>query len=103
MKAEIICVGTEILMGNIINTNAAFIAKGLASMGISCFHQSVVGDNDGRLGELFAEAADRSDVVILSGGLGPTEDDLTKETVAGADGEQPQAGSGPGGCEGHVQ
>ena len=83
MKAEIICVGTEILMGNIVNTNAAYIAEGLASIGVSCFYQSVVGDNDTRLCEVFKEAANRADVVILSGGLGPTEDDLTKETVAG--------------------
>ena len=82
MKAEIICVGTEILMGNIVNTNAAYIAKGLAGLGVSCFYQSVVGDNDGRLMEVFREASGRADIVILSGGLGPTEDDLTKETVA---------------------
>ncbi|MBQ7583709.1 MAG: competence/damage-inducible protein A [Lachnospiraceae bacterium] len=82
MKAEIICVGTEILMGNIVNTNAAYISAGLASLGISCYYQTVVGDNDGRLEEVFKESANRADVVILSGGLGPTEDDLTKETVA---------------------
>lgn len=82
MKAEIICVGTEILMGNIVNTNAAYISKGLAGLGVSCFYQSVVGDNDGRLMEVFREASGRADIVILSGGLGPTEDDLTKETVA---------------------
>lgn len=84
MKAEIICVGTEILMGNIVNTNAAYIAEGLAGLGISCFYQTVVGDNDSRLLELFKEASKRADIVILSGGLGPTEDDLTKETVARA-------------------
>ena len=84
MKAEIICVGTEILMGNIVNTNAAYIAEGLAGLGISCFYQSVVGDNDSRLREIFDEASERADIIILSGGLGPTEDDLTKETVAKA-------------------
>ena len=84
MKAEIICVGTEILMGNIVNTNAAYISAGLAGLGISCYYQSVVGDNDGRLMEMFNESAKRSDIVILSGGLGPTEDDLTKETVSRA-------------------
>lgn len=87
MKAEIICVGTEILMGNIVNTNAAYIAEGLAGLGISCFYQTVVGDNDSRLLELFGEASKRADIVILSGGLGPTEDDLTKETVARAMGQ----------------
>ena len=89
MKAEIICVGTEILMGNIVNTNAAYISRGLAGLGVSCFYQSVVGDNDGRLSEVFEEAAKRADIVILSGGLGPTEDDLTKETVATAMGRKP--------------
>ncbi len=84
MKAEIISVGTEILMGNIVNTNAAYISAGLAGLGISCYYQSVVGDNDKRLVEVFNEAAKRADIVILSGGLGPTEDDLTKETVARA-------------------
>lgn len=88
MKAEIICVGTEILMGNIVNTNAAYIAEGLAGLGISCFYQSVVGDNDSRLMEMFKEASERADIVILSGGLGPTEDDLTKETVAKAMGQE---------------
>lgn len=88
MKAEIICVGTEILMGNIVNTNAAYISAGLAGLGISCYYQTVVGDNDGRLGEVFNEAAGRADIVILSGGLGPTEDDLTKETVARAMGKE---------------
>ena len=88
MKAEIICVGTELLMGNTVNTNATYIARGLAGLGISCFYQSVVGDNDGRLKELFNEASERADIVVLSGGLGPTEDDLTKETVARAMGQQ---------------
>ncbi|MBQ9360652.1 MAG: competence/damage-inducible protein A [Lachnospiraceae bacterium] len=88
MKAEIICVGTEILMGNIVNTNAAYIAEGLAGLGISCYYQTVVGDNDSRLSELFNESAKRADIVILSGGLGPTEDDLTKETVAKAMGHK---------------
>lgn len=84
MKAEIICVGTEILMGNIVNTNAAYISAGLAGLGISCYYQSVVGDNDARLKEVFDESSKRADIVILSGGLGPTEDDLTKETVSRA-------------------
>ena len=88
MKAEIICVGTEILMGNIVNTNAAYISAGLAGLGISCYYQSVVGDNDTRLKEVFDEASKRADIVILSGGLGPTEDDLTKETVSNAIGKK---------------
>ena len=81
MKAELISVGTEILLGNIVNTNAAYLSKQCASLGINVYAQSVVGDNDKRLGTLFKDAMSRSDVVILTGGLGPTEDDLTKETV----------------------
>lgn len=82
MIVEIICVGTEILMGNIVNTNAAYLAEQCAGLGLSCFYQSVVGDNHDRLFEVIKTAAGRSDIVILSGGLGPTQDDLTKETAA---------------------
>lgn len=82
MTVEIICVGTEILLGNIVNTNAAYLSEKCAAAGLSCFYQSVVGDNAGRLTEAIKTAVGRSDVVILSGGLGPTEDDLTKETAS---------------------
>ncbi|MBR1476696.1 MAG: competence/damage-inducible protein A [Lachnospiraceae bacterium] len=82
MTAEIICVGTEILMGNIVNTNAAFIAERCAGLGISNFFQTVVGDNEDRLAAVLKTAMERADVVILSGGLGPTEDDLTKEVAS---------------------
>ncbi|MCR5459879.1 MAG: competence/damage-inducible protein A [Acetatifactor sp.] len=82
MTAEIICVGTEILLGNIVNTNAAYLAEQLAGLGISCYYQTVVGDNGERLLETLELAAKRSEIIILSGGLGPTQDDLTKETVA---------------------
>lgn len=82
MKAEIICVGTELLLGNIVNTNAAYLAEKLAGLGISCFYQTVVGDNRERLLDTLGTAAKRSEIIILSGGLGPTQDDLTKETVA---------------------
>ncbi len=82
MKAEILCVGTEILLGDIINTNAANIAKELANIGINVYYQTVVGDNDGRLKEALDIAFSRADLVITTGGLGPTYDDLTKETVA---------------------
>ena len=82
MVVEIICVGTEILMGNIVNTNAAFLAAKCAGLGLSCYYQSVVGDNEGRLYEAVKIAYERADIVILSGGLGPTQDDLTKETAA---------------------
>lgn len=80
--AEIISVGTELLLGDIVNTDAAFISKRLAALGISQYHQSTVGDNSARLGEVLAESLSRSDLVILTGGLGPTYDDLTKETAA---------------------
>lgn len=82
MIAEIVCVGTELLLGNIVNTNAAYLAEKCAAVGLSCYYQTVVGDNKERLMETVKTAAKRADIVILSGGLGPTEDDLTKETVA---------------------
>lgn len=82
MKAEIIAVGTEILLGDIVNTNAQYIAKKLADMGIFVYHQSVVGDNGGRLKEAYEKAFDRVDLVIATGGLGPTKDDITKEMAA---------------------
>ena len=82
MNAEILCVGTEILLGDIINTNAAYIAKELAAMGIGCYYQSVVGDNPDRLLECLRLGFSRADIIIMTGGLGPTYDDLTKETVA---------------------
>ncbi|MBE6066402.1 MAG: competence/damage-inducible protein A [Clostridium lundense] len=79
MKAEIIAVGTEILLGDIINTNAQYLSKSLADMGIFVYHQSVVGDNSERLMEELNSSFERSDIVITTGGLGPTTDDLTKE------------------------
>ncbi len=82
MKAEIIAVGTEILVGDIVNTNAQFLSKELFSLGIDMFYQTVVGDNPKRLEYAISQAFSRADLVIFSGGLGPTEDDLTKETVA---------------------
>lgn len=82
MKAEIISVGTEILLGDIVNTNSQFLAKELASLGIEVYHQSTVGDNKQRLLECFDESLKRSDLVITTGGLGPTGDDMTKETAA---------------------
>ncbi len=82
MTVEIISVGTEILMGNIVNTNAAFLSEECVSLGLSCYHQQVVGDNHDRLKGAFELALSRADIVLVSGGLGPTEDDLTKETAA---------------------
>lgn len=82
MTVELISVGTEILLGNIVNTNAAFLAERIAALGLSCYHQSAVGDNEERLEDAIRLALSRSDLVILSGGLGPTKDDLTKEVTA---------------------
>lgn len=82
MVVELICVGTELLLGNIVNTNAAFLARECAGLGLSMYHQSVVGDNEERLYDTIQTALGRSDIIILCGGLGPTQDDLTKETVA---------------------
>jgi len=81
ITAEIIAVGTELLLGNIVNTNAAYLAEKLSELGISCFYQTVVGDNAERLEDTIRLALSRSDIILLSGGLGPTEDDLTKETA----------------------
>lgn len=82
MRAEILCVGTEILLGDIVNTNAAYIAKELAEKGINVYNQSVVGDNPKRLEESLTLAFERNDMVVMTGGLGPTYDDMTKEIVA---------------------
>lgn len=87
MTAEIICVGTEILLGNIINTNAAYLAEKCAFLGLANYFQVVVGDNEARLLETIETAKKRADVIFLVGGLGPTEDDLTKETAAKAFGK----------------
>ena len=81
-SAEILCVGTELLLGEVVNTNAAYIAARLADLGVSVYHQSVVGDNPARLREELSAAISRCDLVIMTGGLGPTYDDLTKETAA---------------------
>lgn len=82
MKVELISVGTEILLGNIVNTNAAYLSEQCAALGLSCYYQTVVGDNEERLTETIQTALGRADILILSGGLGPTQDDLTKETAA---------------------
>lgn len=82
MNAEILCIGTELLLGDIVNTNAAYLARGLAGLGIHVYYQSVVGDNPQRLAEAFRLALSRADIVITTGGLGPTYDDLSKETAA---------------------
>ncbi|WP_163652892.1 competence/damage-inducible protein A [Listeria sp. PSOL-1] len=81
-KAEIIAVGTELLLGQIINSNATFLAKELAGLGVYTYYQTVVGDNRERLLEVIKVAESRSDFLIFTGGLGPTEDDITKQVLA---------------------
>ena len=82
MRAEIIAIGTEILLGDIINTNAQFLSKELANLGIDVYNQTVIGDNEERILEAFTRAFEKCDLVITTGGLGPTQDDLTKELGA---------------------
>lgn len=82
MRAEILAVGTELLLGDIVNTNAQFLARRLSDLGIEVYHQSVVGDNETRLYEALQHAFTRAELVIATGGLGPTKDDLTKEVSA---------------------
>lgn len=82
MKAEIIAVGSELLLGQITNTNAKFISSGLAGIGIDVYYHTVVGDNHTRLAEVITIAEKRADLLIFTGGLGPTKDDMTKETIA---------------------
>ena len=82
MIAELISVGTEILLGNIVNTNSAYLSEKCAQLGLSVYYQTVVGDNEERMKMTIKSALERSDVIILTGGLGPTEDDLTKEITA---------------------
>lgn len=82
MRAELLFVGTELLLGEILNTNGQYLSQQLANLGIDLFYQSVVGDNWDRIAGSLQQALDRSDVVITSGGLGPTEDDITREVTA---------------------
>jgi nicotinamide-nucleotide amidase len=82
VDAELIAVGTEMLLGNIVNTNAAYLARGLSQIGVTSHYQQVVGDNPKRLDEAITVAEQRSQMVILMGGLGPTKDDLTKQVLA---------------------
>lgn len=82
LSAEIICVGTELLLGEILNSNAQYLAQQLAQLGIPHYYQTVVGDNPARLQKAVAIASDRSRILLFTGGLGPTPDDLTTETIA---------------------
>ena len=89
MKAELLSIGTELLLGQIVDTNANYLAGRLALLGIDCLHMQTVGDNLVRAEQAFERALGRSDLVVTTGGLGPTEDDLTREAIAAALGETP--------------
>ena len=89
MRAELLSIGTELLLGQIVDTNSAYLAGRLASLGIDLLHTSTVGDNLGRATDTVRRAIERSDLVVCTGGLGPTEDDLTREAIAAALGETP--------------
>ena len=86
--AEIIAVGTELLLGNIANTNAQEISQALSGLGINVYWHTVVGDNPGRVREAAERARQRADILITTGGLGPTYDDLTKQTICEAFGRE---------------
>jgi len=88
MRAEIISVGTELLLGDVVDTNASYIAQSLALLGIDLFRKTVVGDNRERIARVFKEALERANLIIITGGLGPTEDDITKEAVCEVIGEE---------------
>jgi nicotinamide-nucleotide amidase len=88
MIAEILCVGTELLMGQVLNTNAQYLSRRLSALGIAQYHQQVVGDNEQRLEDAYRLALSRADVVITSGGLGPTVDDITKRVAAKVAGKE---------------
>ncbi len=90
MRAEILSCGTEILLGHISDTNATFLARSLSALGIDLYYVSVVGDNQGRVVETLRRAWERSDLIIMTGGVGPTEDDLTREAISALLGETMQ-------------
>jgi nicotinamide-nucleotide amidase len=88
MNAEIIAVGSELLLGQIVNTNARFLSRQLADLGINVFYHTVVGDNPVRLKEAIKVSQERAEFILFTGGLGPTKDDLTKDTIAAQLGKQ---------------
>jgi nicotinamide-nucleotide amidase len=87
-NAEIVAIGSELLLGQIVDTNSAWMAQRLTALGVNLFFKSVVGDNPGRMKEVIGRALERADIVITSGGLGPTQDDLTREIVAEVSGRK---------------
>ena len=87
-NAEIISIGSELLLGQIVDTNSAWMAQRLSEQGINLFYKTIVGDNPTRMNEVLDQALDRADVVITGGGLGPTQDDLTREAIADVTGRK---------------
>src|SRR5438445_10703173 len=94
MRAEIISCGTELLLGHITDTNATYLAQSLSALGIDLYFVSQVGDNQGRIVETLQRAWERSDLIIMTGGLGPTEDDLARESISAMLGETMQVDPG---------
>ncbi len=90
MRAEIISIGTELLLGEIVDTNTPYLANQLSALGIDLYFTSAVGDNPARLSWVFKQAWQRSDLIITTGGLGPTQDDITRDAIAGLVGEKPE-------------
>src|SRR5437879_10106488 len=90
LQAEIVVIGTELLLGQIIDTNGAYLAQQLSSIGIDLYYKSAVGDNKGRIVETLKMASERSDLVLTTGGIGPTLDDMTREAVAEGLGVPPE-------------
>ena len=88
MHAEIVMIGTELLLGEIVDTNANRLAKALREIGLDLYYKTTVGDNEARITEVLNLALDRSDVIITSGGIGPTVDDMTRQAVANATGRK---------------
>jgi nicotinamide-nucleotide amidase len=86
MRAEVLSVGTELLLGDIVNTNAAHIGQALASIGIDCYLHATVGDNEARIADAIGAALDRADALVITGGLGPTQDDVTREAISAVTG-----------------
>ena len=88
MNAEIVTIGSELLLGQIVDTNSAWMAQHMADLGVNLFYKTIVGDNPGRMREVLTRALVRSDLVITTGGIGPTQDDLTREIVAEVTGRE---------------
>src|SRR2546425_3083019 len=88
MQAEVLAVGSELLLGQIVDTNSAVIARHLAAIGLNLFYKTTVGDNLPRVAEALRHALGRSQVVLTTGGIGPTADDITREAVAAATGRE---------------